>query len=338
MKKSKFMVIALAIATLFSTNTVSAMTLTQDDNYINYNNVEIKPLEKEKLLNLGFTESQIEMMDQEEFDNNKTLNGQVVAQTTKYYKSTIFYPDSSISTFSADESENDPIVYNEEITEEEYNNLPNETVIENTPALTRRYQPGYTETNGKKLTTTIIAVNGRYRLKADLVWKNVPVTRSNDVLAIGIDSTVSGIPNTKYVKQNWTYDNPCSRTCEYRSSTSASWKTDSAGYGAAFTLPSNTTCSIPSGDPLVLPTIKTVPVTELSSYMYFEINKLTSPINTINAYGDYAHAVTSVGISTSIGFSFGFSGVGIGITFSPDVSSKYDSMNTAQAYWSGLNW
>lgn len=31
MKKSKFMVIALAIATLFSTNTVSAMTLTQDD-------------------------------------------------------------------------------------------------------------------------------------------------------------------------------------------------------------------------------------------------------------------------------------------------------------------
>ena len=62
--------------------------------------------------------------------------------------------------------------------------------------------------------------------------------------------------------------------------------------------------------------------------MYFEINKLTSPINTINAYGDYAHAVTSVSISTSIGFSFGFS----------DVSSKYDSMNTAQAYWSGLNW
>ena len=59
MKKSKFMVIALAIATLFSTNTVSAMTLTQDDNYINYNNVEITPLEKEKLLNLGFTESQI---------------------------------------------------------------------------------------------------------------------------------------------------------------------------------------------------------------------------------------------------------------------------------------
>ena len=50
MKKSKFMVIALAIATLFSTNTVSAMTLTQDDNYINYNNVEITPLEKEKLL------------------------------------------------------------------------------------------------------------------------------------------------------------------------------------------------------------------------------------------------------------------------------------------------
>ena len=248
MKKSKFMVIAFAIATLFSTNTVSAMSLTQDDNYINYNNIEITPSEKEKLLNLGFTESQIEMMYQEEFDNNKSLNGQIVAQATKYYKSTIFYPDSSISTFSADESDNNPIVYNEEITEEEYNNLPNETVIENTPALTRGYQPGYTETNGKKLTTTIIAVNGRYRLKADLVWKNVPVTRSNDVLAIGIDSTVSGIPNTKYVKQNWTYDNPCSRTCEYRSSTSASWKTDSSGFGAAFTLPSNTTCSITSGE------------------------------------------------------------------------------------------
>lgn len=203
---------------------------------------------------------------------------------------------------------------------------------------THGYMPGYTETNGKKLTTTIIAVNGRYRLKADLVWKTVPSTRSNDVLAIGIDATVSGIPNTKYVQQNWLYADNCIMASQANSSTTASWKIDSAGYGAAFTLPSNKTCKIDSTKPFELPTIKTVEVQNLSSYMYFEINKLTSPINTINAYGDYAHAVKSVSIDTSIGFSFGNTGVGVGITFSPSVETKFDTMNTAQAYWSGLNW
>ncbi len=326
-----------SVLMIFSTGKVDAMTLNENGNYVNLNNIEITSSEKEKLLNLGFTEEQIETMDNIEFNNNKNLAGQVVAQTTKYYKSTVIYNNSGIGLFSTNLN-NNPIVYDVEITEDEYNNLQINNSGLNDGISTFGNHNGYTETNGKRLTTTIISVNGRYRLKADLVWKNIPSTRSNDVLAIGIDATVSGIPSTKYMKQTWYYDNPCLQASEYGSSTSASWKTDSAGYGVAFTLPGNKTCSIPSGDPWVLPTVKSVPVTSLSSYMYFEINKLTSPINTINAYGDYAHAVTSVGISTSIGFSFGLSGVGIGITFSPSVSSKFDSMNTAQAYWDGLNW
>lgn len=337
----KFLTFALLYALVMPIISVNAMVTTKNmqTNYINLNNIEITPSEKQKLLNLGFTESQISMMDAKEFNNNKNLDGRVVAQTTKFYKTTITYNDSSIQQYSINNNKNNnPIIYHEEITEEEYNNIPKNDSTPDNMISPYEYRHGLTETNGKKLTTTIIAVNGRYRLKADLVWKNVPVTRSNDVLAIGIDATVSGIPNTKYVKQNWTYNNPCNNTCEYGSSSSANWKIDSAGYGAAFTLPSNQRCSIPPIDPLISPIYKAKPVTELSSYLYFEINKLTTPINTINAYGDYAHAVKSVSISTSIGFSFGKSGNGISITFTPSVSNKFDSMDTAQAYWSGLNW
>lgn len=337
----KTLTFTLLFALVMPIISVNAMVSTKNmqTNYINLNNIEITPSEKQKLLNLGFTESQISMMDAEEFNNNKNLDGRVVAQTTKFYKTTIIYNDSSIQQYSTNNNkDNNPMIYGEEITEEEYNNIPNSNTTPDNMISPYKYRPGNAETTGKKLTTTIIAVNGRYRLKADLVWKNIPVTRSNDVLAIGIDATVSGIPNTKYVKQNWSYNNPCNNTCEYGSSTSASWKIDSSGYGAAFTLPRNQRCSIPVVDPLLLPTYKPKPVTELSSYMYFEINKLTSPINTINAYGDYAHAIKSVSISTSINFSFGTSDKGIGITFTPSVSNKFDSMDTAQAYWSGLNW
>lgn len=334
-KKICILILSLALYVSMGSINVMALSQTETNNYINSNGIEITFEEKERLLSLGFTNSQIEMMDRDEFDNNKNLNGQVVAQTTKYYKTTIVYNNSENQTYSM--TENNPVSYTEEVTKEEYDNIPEiDYNYESTNPLGNH--PGYTETNGKQMTTSIIAVNGRYRLKVDLVWKNVPSTRSYDVLAIGIDSTVSGVPDTKYVKQNWRLDNPCQGMTESHSSTSASWKTDRAGYGATFKLPSNTTCSIPSGDPLILPTYKNVTVTALSSYLYFEINKLTTPINTINAYGDYAHAIKTVSVETSIGFEFGLDSVGVGITFTPSVSTKYDTMATAQAYWDGLNW
>ena len=60
-------------------------------------------------------------------------------------------------------------------------------------------------------------------------------------------------------------------------------------------------------------------------------------IYVLNAYGDYAHAKKSVTVSASI--DFGFNGLpSVGISFSPSIVSSYDSMNTAQAYWEGLNW
>lgn len=69
-----------SVLMIFSTGKVDAMTLNENGNYVNLNNIEITSSEKEKLLNLGFTEEQIETMDNIEFNNNKNLAGQVVAK------------------------------------------------------------------------------------------------------------------------------------------------------------------------------------------------------------------------------------------------------------------
>lgn len=326
-KKLSGILFSIFIMTFFIDD-VGATSLNNDGVFVNLNNVQMTESEKNNLLSLGFTEQQIDFMNIEEFNNNKDLDGIVVAQATKYYKTTISYNNSASSTFSLN---NDPIVLNEEITEEEYNNLPDNQIFSGGLS-TNGYYQGVTETNGKKLVTSIIYIPeyNRYRLKADLNWKKMPINRSYDLLTIGFDYLVSGIPNTRYFSQFWTYDNICKQASLYQTSSDASWKTTQSGYGVSFKLPSDSSCTTP---PAVTP-IK-VPVVQLGSYMYFDINKLTSPINTINAYGDYAHAIKSVSIETSLGFSFDS---GFGITFTPQVKTSYDEMNTAQAYLDNINW
>ena len=156
----KICISILSLALYLSMGSINVMALGQNEtnNYTNSNGIEMTLEEKERLLSLGFTNSQIAMMDRDEFENNKNLNGIVVAQTTKYYKTTIVYNNSENQTYSM--AENNPVSYTEEVTKEEYENIPEINYYEMESINPLGNHPGYTETNGKQMTTSIIAVNG----------------------------------------------------------------------------------------------------------------------------------------------------------------------------------
>lgn len=314
----KKILILILVTVCFSISRVNAVEFSNDGLFVNTKEVSITKEQFDRLKDLGFTDNQIQTMDEEEFNNNKDLLGQVVSQTIKYYKTTTIYKDTYYRTSGTDYA-NDLISITEEITASEYNNSES-TIIPF--GLTN----GYTETNYKKMTTTIIAVNGRYRYKNDLVWKTLPSTRSYDILSIGIDpGIVSGISSTKYYRTTYEgkYNNTGAGFCNI--STNGIWNLESNGYLVTFELPSNTSDTT---------------ITSISSYMYFEVQKIpTYTIQTLNAYGNYKHAQKKVDSSVSFGVSVGSGG---GISFDVSVSSStvtsYDSMDTAQATLSNISW
>jgi len=313
MKKILFLLIIL-----FTFQNVKALEINDDGIYINYNNIEMTQKEINNLINLGFTEKQISLMDEEEFNSNKNLQGEIVAQETKYYMTTITYSNSA-STLSVKSSlplKSETI----EITEEEYNN--SDDLIDNVSINGK--SNGYVETNYKKMTTTIVKNGSNYRYKNDLVWKKMPSTRSYDIIGIGIDSTVSGISSSKYLKQIADISDSSTKTCYYQFSSSATWKQSSSGYAATFKLISNTSKKT---------------VTALETYMYFNVQKLTeNTIKVINAYGSYRHAQKKVESSVSNGVSIGTGGISFEASVSTSIKESYDSMSTAQATWSGISW
>lgn len=245
-------------------------------NFINESGVKIEELKYQNLLNLGFTEDQIQFMSQEEYDRNKDLIGEIVSEKIVYLKN--------------DNGQD------REISEEEYNQLDSILLL--------GMQAGYIETGAKKMTTTIVSTNGRYRYKVDLDWKSMPSVRSYDIIGIGIDSNVKLFLDP-YFKQNFCYS-----LTECSSSTVHSYKNTSTGGSAAFKLPSSK-------------------VVKLASYLYFDVVKNTSAtITSQNAYGDYAHATKSISEANSRNYNITKSG----ITFN-GISSYYDEIPCATAKW-----
>lgn len=306
--KEKTLLIILSIFTFltFSKN-VNALETINNEMYFNSNNVAMTEKQIGNLRNLGFTYNQIELMDQEEFDNNKDLNGEVLTETVKYYK-TITIENPRVSLYSL---ENTPITISKEITEEEYNNSEN-------AVQTFGLVDGKTETEMKKMVSTIIAVNGRFRLKNTVYWKSAPKTRSYDIIGIGNDSTVSGIPSTKYFKR--IADISGKDYSYYDMSTTGTWTQKPSGYAVTFQLPINKA----DGD------VKTMEI-----YMYYEVDKLTTAtIKTLNAFGDYKHS--KVTVSSSVSGSIGIGSGGISLTTT--LEKKFDKISTAQAQWLDIYW
>ena len=242
-------IIAMLLVIFLVPNFVHAKVI---EPYINNNGIEISDNDYINLLNLGFTEFEIENMNLDEFNSNHNLIGNIVSSETKYYKNVTRY-DNNNNLISNNDYE---ITLTDYISGEQTNiNLP--------------YGNGYVETNYKKMTTQIISVVNKYRYKVTVQWKSIPSVRSYDIIGIGINSNVvidSGIT----FQQDYCYSNG---TC-YSSNVSMV-KTLSSGGGALFCLPSSSNVSSMSS----------------YLYFNVNKKNTGSIITSQHAYGDYAHAV-----------------------------------------------
>lgn len=262
-----------------------------DNCFTNNNDIYICNEDYNRLINLGFTENEIKNMDYDEFTLNDNIVGQVVSETTQYYSTTSLVSNNQIIELNS-----------EQITEDEFLNGSTELVTPTSLVV------GNVETNHKKMVTKIIKISDTlFRYKVTLTWKNMPSVKSNDIIGIGINTTVT-IKSSLYSKQNYCdKSNNCSSTKPLYS------KKTSTGAGAVIAIPD-------------------LNLSSLESYLYFDVVKSSSgTLKTLYAYGDYAHAITTVNSSKSKNFSINSSGIVLGDT----IKSKYDEIQVAKANWTG---
>lgn len=210
----------------------------------------------------------------------------VIASTTKYYK-TISYLENNIAL----NDDNLSITY--EITEEEYNNANISNEPKNSSTI---------ETTYKRMTTSITKNGSYYRYKNVLYWKNIPSTRSYDIIGIGHFSTVKVHGSTHFSQYYCLTSGPCYTT------TTNYPQTFSVGAGTSFLLP-----------PGNLSTLKQT--------FYFDVEKNTSlTLITQEAYGDYSHATTNVSLNDSKKYTVNYTG----ISLDGSIINSYDSISKAQ--------
>lgn len=310
--KKLFLLITMLISILFVQNVSALETNINIENgiYVNQNGIEMTEENVDNLRNLGFTDNDIIHMRGNEFNENKDLKGHVEASTTKYYETTTIIPNGNYNYIS-----NVLLTHSREITKEEYDSIDVQKLINEESA--QGLTPGKTVTEYKEMTTTIVSVNGRYRYKNHVKWKKLPYWQTLDIISIGIeDNKVYGVSSTKRFSAY--YDN--GKSCYYFGD-SNTWTLSSQGYIVEFNYPVEPQNFV-SG-------------TTIEVDMYFEVEKNTKDkISVLNAYGDYKHLQ---GDATNTSYSISFD-MGGGISVSNGIASKFDSINTAQATLTGINW
>jgi len=187
-----------------------------------------------------------------------------------------------------------------EISKEEYENAD---IVENVKG------PGNVETTYKSMTTTITSYGNYYRYKNILSWKIIPSTRSYDIIGIGFLSTVKVHNNTTHFEQYYCYTN-------------GGCNTTTTNYPQIFSNGAGTSFALPSGDLRVL-----------KQTFYFDVEKNTNnTITSQSAYGDYSHATSSISLFNSTLYSVNSYG---GIVLDSSITGYYDSIDEAEATWTG---
>ena len=270
--------------------------------FLNYNGICMTEVEYNNLLNMGFTESEINYMDENTYLENKDLIGHVASVSTKYYKDTYYYQDGEIITTS------------ELVTEDEYNHT-GEIILQDPTGLMQggagilSVLNGFTETTYKRLDAYIIEQSSNLRYKTTLNWKIMPSKRSYDIIAIGLQPYYVYSPGNRAFAQHYcTTGGACTTT------NAATVKNFEGGVGATFKLPDGS-------------------MSEMSSYIYTDVAKaIGNTLTELHAYGDYSHATSNVTQSQGSNYyTVGTSGIGL----YSEVSGYYDSINYANAVWYG---
>lgn len=177
--------------------------------YENYYGIEMTNEEYNNLLNLGFTDHEIYLMNEETFEENKDIEATLIAKTNKYYKTT--YTDLNGTPYTM------------EITENEYNNQ------------SQMNQRGTVNTEYKNMISTIARLDNSFRYKVTVGWTNIPSTRSYDIIGIGFadDVYISSLVNFSYSYANSNGD----------------WTTSTLNYGKhKISTGGSAVYKVPSGD------------------------------------------------------------------------------------------
>ena len=217
--------------------------------------------EYNNLLSLGFSNKDIARMDQEEFDLNKNLEGEILDEQVKYIENTT-YMQNGIKSIRSREITREEAMREKELHSQNpsyrgpvgsyYNGLYYNTIIEET--------------------TRIVGISNTYmRYHTKTEWIVMPDERYHDIIGIGIESDKVEIATSVIFRENWTLDNDDDDYTEvcYPKSTST-------GGLAIFELPDED-------------------IIDLNAYLYFNVKKKSGvgTITSLYAAGDYAHGVCS---------------------------------------------
>ncbi len=192
-----------------------------------------------------------------------------------------------------------------EITQEEYEMGENENIS--------FFASGTSETTYKRLTASINSSsngNNYKTYRAYLYWKTMPATRSHDIMSMGFDSTIVDPTAPQDFSQLYTING-----ITYVSD-DAYIKEFNNGLGTVFQLPTSKS------------------VITLCQDMTFEVTKLNQSTTITSQYGagDYAHATETVSATSANNNYMAGSG---GLTLYSAITNKYDSMQSADVYWTG---
>lgn len=186
----------------------------------------------------------------------KLEHSELVAQTTKYFKTETRLTEIAIGGVTLPRSQS------YEITKEEYD------AAEDGGLGLREY--GMVETTYKKMVTSIWSRNAGFRFDNTLTWKIMPSVRSFDIIAIGKNSNTY-ISEGPYFSQRY-----CTSSTDCYTSFTHTVKTSSTGAGA--------TCQLMTGSLYSLKINIQYDVAKNGNYTLYGLE----------AYGDYSHATTTV--------------------------------------------
>jgi hypothetical protein len=221
----------------------------------------------------------------------------VVSENIKYYKTVTYKNNNQLYSLN-----NNFISETFEVSEEEFN-----LGLKNSNIVLYGYS-GVIETNYKKMTTTIASNGNYYRYKVVLNWKNIPATRSYDIIGIGFLGSVKVRNDLNFIQEYCTSSSSCTSS--------------TANYPQIFTSGAGTTFKLPTGT-----------LTSLKQTLYFDVEKnTTSTIILQEAYGDYSHATSSISLTNAKKFSVV---ANVGISLNSSITSYYDAIGVAKAGWEG---
>ncbi len=364
MKKLNLM-FTFSIACLFVfSSTVNAEIINTNKNGIIMTQKEINNLK-----NLGFSFDNIDYMDEDIFFANKDIEATLESQEKKYIETLYIYkPKNKLIALGLnpielqanfEENEDDYVldkVIHKEINEKQYNNG------EYTIAVPYDVNPHVVGRGMKTLTTSIsyISASKRYRLTNELIWKESPKNRYEDLYGIaGNPAQQNPVSGSQNAYGSWDIYDTCSESIIANGGsnyTSKSWYKSSFGYGINIPLPENyyktvkwdtkygntpNPCKDAQRPGLTLPSRGsknyTQEIQNMKFTMYYDVIKVTG--TSVDAFGSYQHAVDSITFTPSISVNITNNGT-LGGIFNLDAtySKKFDGMEGTHAQILNPKW